>query len=688
MDRNVQFIAAAMGWMACSDYEVKKIKDHPLGGEQDTSLSDLQSNSFLDTADVHRCAGELEVAHTVTYDETCAHEAETGSIESVVEWEMPQFMEYWEYGEILMAPVVGQLTDDDGDGDIDSDDTPDIVVMTDDGGEQGTTHGVLRLIPGDGLGDVRSFQMDFFEEEVQVHPYRYSNAALGDLDGDGIAEIVVMVAVIPGDLGEPGEHCDPDVPVWPSPTPEDEPPVLASDDEMCIAAAFSADLEVLWIARDWIVDCGGHAPSLADLEGDGTVEVVVGPTIIEGASGSVRAIAEGADGRYYAYEEIGMHSMVADLDMDGISEIIVGNMLVDPEGETLCLVEDLQDGFTAAADFDGDGQGEVVVVGNGLVGVYDMDCRVLASWSLEGGGTGGPPTVSDFDTDGQVEIGIADSHTYSVYESDGQVLWSLPVADESSHATGSVVFDFEADGRPEVVYADETRLWILAGEDGSIRLEDDRHASRTLHEYPTVADVDGDGSSEIIVPNGGGHLGEGLQGLYVLGPAEGSWLMSRQVWNQHAYALVNINDDLSIPSPAASNWPSHNNFRSGDPQPTPSWLASDPVPMGEICFTECPQDRLVIQVRAGNSGAVAFRSGVPVSLYTNEAEPQHLGTTWTTQEVAPGEASEVLRYEVHPDDVVDGLLWIDVDDDLGDEYVPDECDEDNNVLLFEDSWCP
>ncbi len=41
-----------------------------------------------------------------------------------------------------------------------------------------------------------------------------------------------------------------------------------------------------------------------------------------------------------------------------------------------------------------------------------------------------------------------------------------------------------------------------------------------------------------------------------------------------------------------------------------------------------PQDRLVIQVRAGNSGAVAFRSGVPVSLYTNEAEPQHLGTTW------------------------------------------------------------
>ena len=58
-----------------------------------------------------------------------------------------------------------------------------------------------------------------------------------------------------------------------------------------------------------------------------------------------------------------------------------------------------------------------------------------------------------------------------------------------------------------------------------------------------TADVDGDGSSEIIVPNGGGHLEESLEGLYVLGPAEGSWLMSRQIWNQHAYAIVHVNDD-------------------------------------------------------------------------------------------------------------------------------------------------
>ena len=146
---------------------------------------------------------------------------------------------------------------------------------------------------------------------------------------------------------------------------------------------------------------------------------------------------EDADGRYGAYEEIGMHVTAADLNMDGVQEVILGNTLVDPSGNTLCQATGLEDGYTASADVNGDGQGEVIVVGNGRVGVYDSTCGVVDTWSLAGGGTGGPPTVSDFDADGEVEIGIADADTYTVYERDGQVLWSHPVSDASSHATGS-----------------------------------------------------------------------------------------------------------------------------------------------------------------------------------------------------------------------------------------------------------
>ena len=43
---------------------------------------------------------------------------------------------------------------------------------------------------------------------------------------------------------------------------------------------------------------------------------------------------------------------------------------------------------------------------------------------------------------------------------------------------------------------------------------------------------------------------------------------------------------------------------------------------------------------------------------------------------------------VRSDDVVDGELWLSVDDDQGAEYVPDECHEDNNILLFDGAICP
>ena len=58
-------------------------------------------------------------------------------------------------------------------------------------------------------------------------------------------------------------------------------------------------------------------------------------------------------------------------------------------------------------------------------------------WPLQGGGTGGPPTIADYDGDMMPEIGLVDAHAYSVYQPDGTVEWSAPVTDASSHATGS-----------------------------------------------------------------------------------------------------------------------------------------------------------------------------------------------------------------------------------------------------------
>jgi len=750
-----------VGATGCFEYSLEKID--PLASNADVDVVYAAEHV------IEQCHADDALAQQVPINEACLHETVTGSIDAVVEWSFTQLNNYGEYDEILMAPVVGQLTDDDGSGTIDRYDVPDIVVITDDGGENPDNHrGVLRRVPGDGTGGALTIQRADLGE-LQVYPYRYSNVALGDVDADGVPEMVLMVQLQgggdgggdegdtgivpmdsgkgpPGDTAEPGKGDPPKKKKEKDPTPKKDggepgdnpvgPPPPATVDsgtpadsgapadgsptdsgtsadtgtpisdtgagsggsgatdteeeegvvEDCMVAALSADGEVLWVATDVVVDCGGHAPAIADLEADGTVEVVLGSIILEGATGALRAQGAAGEGRHFAYNEIGLHSVISDLDGDGIQEIIAGNTLYDSQGAAICSSE-LGDGFAAVADLDMDGVGEAVIVGDGVAAIMEMDCSVTTTWEITGGGNGGPPTIGDFDADGEPEIGIAGALAYAVYEPDGTLNWSAPTTDESSAATGSLVFDFEGDGRSEVVYADETRLWIFDGVTGDVRLEDSEHASRTLHGFPTVADIDFDGSSEIIVPNGGGHQGEDRTGFYVLGPREGRWLASRDTWNQHAYSITNIGDDLSVPAPPEPNWPTYNNFRSGDPQPVSSGMAPDIVPLAEFCTLECGIGHILVRVRLGNSGGAAFRYGVPTSLYTirNEA-PYLIAVGWTVGVVAPGETSSVLEFKVPVGAIVDGQLIISADDSGAFPMVP-ECSEDNNILAFSDVFC-
>ena len=63
----------------------------------------------------------------------------------------------------------------------------------------------------------------------------------------------------------------------------------------------------------------------------------------------------------------------------------------------------------------------------------------------------------------------------------------------------------------------------LDGMTGEARLQFSDHTSRTLHEYPTIADVDNDGSAEIIIVNGGAHTDPVRTGLAVLGSRSSNW---------------------------------------------------------------------------------------------------------------------------------------------------------------------
>ena len=138
---------------------------------------------------------------------------------------------------------------------------------------------------------------------------------------------------------------------------------------------------------------------------------------------------------------------------------------------------------------------------------------------LDADGRGGPPTIADYDGDGVPEIGFAAADRYVVYEADGTLKWSSPADDYSSNCTGSSVFDFEEDGYAEVVYADESSLWVFSGHDGSFVMRWTGHTSWTANEYPIVVDVDGDDEAEILV------VGE--EGVAAIGAVEGGHLPGR-----------------------------------------------------------------------------------------------------------------------------------------------------------------
>jgi hypothetical protein len=370
-----------------------------------------------------------------------------------------------------------------------------------------------------------------------------------------------------------------------------------------------------------------------------------------------------------------------DLDGDGQMEILAGRTVYNADGEVRCTIDAaFGDGFPGAADFDLDGDGEFVVVGYAEVKIFEDDCTVRSSWDLDGDWGGGPPTIADVDLDGYPEIGVASDVAYTFYEASGEPLWTKDILDESSHASTGIVVDLEGRGRPTVLYADESTLWAFDGLTGEVRLQDTLHESRTLHEYPVVADVDGDGEVEIIVPNAGGHYGEQVSGLYVLGNASATpWVSGPTVWNQHAFQVTNVNDDLSIPTGAPPSWSESNSLRAGPLQSFNGASLSDAEVWGGVCL-RCIGRDAQIGFQIGNTGMDMLPS-VWVSAYVRDGvEREWLKAVEFEEELAPGEVSDV-RYMTFPADLVqDGILWLVVDDD-GKRALVEECSEENNELV-------
>lgn len=508
---------------------------------------------------------------------------------------------------------------------------------------------------------------------------------------------------------------------------------------------------LLWTSHDanddpYGIQVENGGATLANFDDDDEAEVVFGGTLIDNDGLVVWDGGTAGSGGYLGTNSgySGGISAVVDLDGDDAPEIVSGKnawkVAWTPGSPPSVTVTSYwtysgADGYPAVADLDGDGDPEVVLVASGKLlalngqtgqlwcGVDPTDAACVSSPGLRtqpitipgqvANNRGGPPTVGDFDADGRPEIGVAGGYSYSVYDlaragesipadldpapAAGAIFvrWSQTTQDLSSNATGSSVFDFQGDGAAEVVYADECFLRVYSGTDGTEQFETP-NTTGTIHEYPLIVNVDGDGNSEIMVvandTNANGSCGSGVparRGLYVYGDTNDEWVPTRKVWTQHAYHVTNATSAGNVPSLEQDNWiqPGLNNYRQ-NVQGDGIFNAPDLAIDLSLSLDPCSEGQVGLRARVTNLGALGVPPGVPVAFHLGaSASGPVIGSGTTAVPLLPGQLTTVAVDVEEPDDKSSYFAQVNPASGGGDGAVS-ECNESNNSDGISEAGCP
>lgn len=561
-----------------------------------------------------------------------------------LKWEWHGSTNYPSYNQVMMAPVVGPFLDTNGDGVVDSRDTPCVIFTTFAGSAYGDP-GVIRVLDGVTGRELMSI-FDSLDGVAGV-----GGLALADLDGDRKPEIIGVTV-----------------------------------NNKVIA--FRNDGTRMW-ASPTIRTGGGRqgiwaTPSVADLDGDGKPEIVVQKAVIN-SDGTIKWLASGKNfgGGLGIYPMIAV-SVVSDLFDSGQQNVVIGGSVYTADGH---LLWEAADGFSAVADFEGHGQPSIAVSGNGYVSLYSRDGVLKWRVAIPGGGNGGPPTIADADGDGIPDIGVAGANSYTVFRADGTILWSKPAQDYSSSVTGSTFFDFDGSGSATALYADETSMRGFKGATGQT-LWSIPNPSGTALEYPLVVDVDNDGHADLVVV-ANNYAFPGVTGVRVFQDINNAWVPTRSIWNQHAYSINNINDDLSVPRHPVPSWKTHNTFRLNQRMDATGRAIAD-LTVGYLRVADAGAGGgSTLTVRVGNAGSYKIPVGTKLAVYNTDpsvgqpAAAARLATASTNQELQPGQWQDVVI-------AVTGNLatlsasntvWIVGDDDGTGKTSIADFDRSNNTLV-------
>ena len=350
-----------------------------------------------------------------------------------------------------------------------------------------------------------------------------ANTSIGDLDGDGVPEVVAInwgydkISILDGETGVTKysksfinipvqDHPDD---LWPFSTMAS---VSIWNESVIADVDRDGDMEIfLPVTNSGVIKINNDLTvmdyyqlirvrpgniGVADFDADGLSEIYARDVILDAETGTVMHASnydnDNSDSTNFVELHLNMGGVAVDILPDAQCancsglELVVGGKIysVGINRGTMSATLNVEDSIamypvymaagwgynrtgTSVADYNLDGYLDVITAGNDFFG----DSTRYYFWDVHNGVVqkytdptynwpygAGRPNLADLDGDGFMDATFVSGDQLYALDENWQLLWKTPIFENTSGNTGTTAFDFNGDGKFEVVYRDEQLL--------------------------------------------------------------------------------------------------------------------------------------------------------------------------------------------------------------------------------------